>query len=108
MATLNRLVTAQNVEAYGKVRRLNDGDTMCASRLVSSAEDRRDATWIRVSYMHAINHSVTQRDIILSTRGLLTSLPTSETDALSTSHALFLQNCGTFSSSIYLRMLDFD
>lgn len=47
-ATTQYAITAANIEEYGRVCQL-DGNTMQASLLVSHMEDRRDATWIRVS-----------------------------------------------------------
>lgn len=37
---------------YGKVQLLDDGDLMNASALVPCGNDRRDATFVRVSYIH--------------------------------------------------------
>lgn len=39
----------QNLALYGKVRRLGAGDTIWASSLTPGAEDRSDASWVRVS-----------------------------------------------------------
>jgi len=36
------------IKQYGKVRRLDGGDTMNAASLVSAGDDRRDASFIRV------------------------------------------------------------
>jgi hypothetical protein len=38
-----------SLKQYGKVRQLNGGDTMNASALVAVGDDRRDATFVRVS-----------------------------------------------------------
>lgn len=49
MSTTRRLVASAGLELFGKVRRLQGGDTMCASSLVALANDHRDATFVRVS-----------------------------------------------------------
>lgn len=43
------LLARASIHQYGKVRRLDGGDTMHASTLVSTSNDRRDATYVRVS-----------------------------------------------------------
>ncbi|KAJ4496886.1 hypothetical protein C8R41DRAFT_760931 [Lentinula lateritia] len=45
--TIRKYLSTDNIERWGKVRRLNGGDSMNASSLVPIAEDRRDATFIR-------------------------------------------------------------
>lgn len=49
ISSARQLVTSAKLELFGKVRRLEGGDTMCASSLVAHANDRRDATFVRVS-----------------------------------------------------------
>ena len=53
MATIRRHFRADQVEEWGKVRRLNEGDTMNASSMFRPAEDRRDATYVRVGYFQS-------------------------------------------------------
>ncbi len=43
-----RRLLPKTVEQYGKVRIINDGDTMRASALATNSEDSRDATFVRV------------------------------------------------------------
>ncbi len=47
--TVSDHLRAGDIERWGKVRRLGGGDDMNASSLVPLAEDRRDATYVRVS-----------------------------------------------------------
>lgn len=56
LTTIRRFVAEQNVALYGKVRRLGAGDTVWASSLTPIAEDRRDASWVRVS-SHLISNT---------------------------------------------------
>jgi hypothetical protein len=48
VAVIRKHVAVDQIEEWGKVHRIDGGDTMNASALVSSAEDRRDATFVRV------------------------------------------------------------
>lgn len=45
-----RAAVSKNGQEWGKVRILNDGDTIRASALVNGAEDSRDASFVRVSH----------------------------------------------------------
>lgn len=47
-AAIRRHLPKENIDQYGKVRRLDGGDMMHASLLVHSQEDSRDATFVRV------------------------------------------------------------
>ena len=47
-AHVQRICSAECVKTWGKVRRLDGGDTMHASGVVKPAQDSRDATFIRV------------------------------------------------------------
>lgn len=49
VAVIRKNVAVDQIEEWGKVRRIDGGDTMNASALVSSTEDRRDATFVQVS-----------------------------------------------------------
>jgi hypothetical protein len=49
MATIRKYFSMTNVEQWARVRRLGDGDDMRAASLDFASEDRRDATYIRVS-----------------------------------------------------------
>jgi hypothetical protein len=49
VTVIRKNVPVDQIEEWGKVRRMDGGDTMNASALVSSTEDRRDATFVRVS-----------------------------------------------------------
>jgi len=49
LATIRKYFSLQDVQQWGRVRVLDDGDDMHASALYRQAEDRRDATFIRVS-----------------------------------------------------------
>jgi hypothetical protein len=49
VAVIRKHVAVDQIEEWGKVHRTDGGDTMNASALVSSTEDRRDATFVRVS-----------------------------------------------------------
>jgi hypothetical protein len=52
VGTVRRHVSVDNVEVWGKVQVI-DGDTMVASSLVqSSQEDSRNASYVRVSFVH--------------------------------------------------------
>ena len=49
-AIADSYVSKENIEIFGKVKYLGGGDTMIASSLgVRATDDRRDASWIRVS-----------------------------------------------------------
>lgn len=47
-AAIRRHLPKENIDQYGKVRRLDGGDMMHASLLVHSPEDGRDTTFVRV------------------------------------------------------------
>ena len=48
-AIINRHFSVQDLEVWGKIRRLEGGDTMRASAVCrANAEDRRDASYVRV------------------------------------------------------------
>ncbi|KAF6760673.1 hypothetical protein DFP72DRAFT_804472 [Ephemerocybe angulata] len=45
---MKTLLSACAIEAWGRLRRIEGGDTMLASEVVNTtAEDRRDATWVK-------------------------------------------------------------
>jgi hypothetical protein len=49
LANARKIITPARIREYGKVQRLEGGDTMYAASLVRTAgEDRRDATYVRV------------------------------------------------------------
>jgi hypothetical protein len=54
VAVIQKHVAVDQIEEWGKVRRIDGGDTMNALALVSSVEDRRDATfvWVCVPYVY--------------------------------------------------------
>jgi hypothetical protein len=52
VAVIRKNVAVDQIEEWGKVRRIDGGDTMNASALASSTEDRRDATFVRVSVLY--------------------------------------------------------
>lgn len=45
---VSRYVGSLNIEQYARVRRLQGGDTMHASSLVTAGDDRREASYVRV------------------------------------------------------------
>jgi hypothetical protein len=49
LAVVRQHVKEASIEQWGKVRRLDGGDTMLAAGLVSRQHDSRDATFVRVS-----------------------------------------------------------
>src|SRR5262245_27970138 len=49
VAQIRRHLEKARIKQYGKVKRLGGGDIMNASMLVPVGEDRRDASFIRVS-----------------------------------------------------------
>jgi hypothetical protein len=49
LKTVRRYFKMDNVQQWGQVRRLNSGDDIRAAGLNLATEDRRDATFIRVS-----------------------------------------------------------
>lgn len=50
MKRAKELLASSAIEGWGRLRRLKGGDTMLAAALVSQqADDRRDATYVRVS-----------------------------------------------------------
>lgn len=54
----------ENIEQWARVRRLEGGDDMNASSLASYSEDRRDATYIRVSSVVCYQH-ISDKCIVL-------------------------------------------
>jgi hypothetical protein len=52
VAAVRRNLHADQIVQWGKVRRTDGGDTMKASSLVMPQEDKRDATFVRVSIFH--------------------------------------------------------
>jgi hypothetical protein len=49
LAAVRRHFSDQNVEFWGKIRRLGEGDTMRAAAMMkSSTEDGRDASYVKV------------------------------------------------------------
>ena len=46
--TVRRYLKRENITQWARVQRLAGGDTMYASELLTQAEDRRDATYVRV------------------------------------------------------------
>ncbi|KAJ6559311.1 hypothetical protein B0H10DRAFT_1845888 [Mycena sp. CBHHK59/15] len=48
LPTINKYFNAENVDQWAKVQRLDDGDRMLASSMLTASEDRRDATYVRV------------------------------------------------------------
>jgi hypothetical protein len=59
VAVIRKHVAVDQIEEWGKVRRIDGGDTMNASALMSSTEDRRDATFVRVSAPYVSRHTCT-------------------------------------------------
>lgn len=49
---VRRYVLPEYMEQFASVRRLEGGDTMHASTFARKSEDRRDASFIRVSYVY--------------------------------------------------------
>lgn len=49
MKVIRRYFSVDGVEQWGKVRRLDGGDTVHASLWVTDSEDRTDTTFVRVS-----------------------------------------------------------
>jgi hypothetical protein len=47
-------VSANRIEQWGKVRRLEGGDTMVAAALTKERSDNRDATFVRVCAVYAL------------------------------------------------------
>ena len=49
-ANVQRVCSAESMQTWGKVRRLDGGDTMHAAGVIKAAQDSRDATFVRVSH----------------------------------------------------------
>ena len=49
LSTVRPHLLKANISTWGKVRCLDGGDTMHASALVTMGDDRRDASYVRVS-----------------------------------------------------------
>jgi hypothetical protein len=49
VTVIRKHLIVDQIEEWGKVRRTDGGDTMNTSSMATSAEDRRDATFVRVS-----------------------------------------------------------
>ena len=66
-----RMQGAVPILQYGKVRFVNEGDVIHASELVSSGDDRRDASFVRVStdpyHDHTYGFKFTDHEIFVST-----------------------------------------
>jgi hypothetical protein len=63
---------------YGKVRRIDGGDVMNASKLVPVGDDRRDATYVRVSVSLSPHDYISHT--MVSTRCLLIRMHGTQTD----------------------------
>lgn len=48
VATVRRFLVVDDIESWGKVERLEGGDTIRASELVKGQEDGREASYVRV------------------------------------------------------------
>lgn len=55
-AIIHRFLDPNDIEEWGKVKILNGGDTINASSLVKGSEDRRNASYVRVSGLHCSVH----------------------------------------------------
>lgn len=67
-AAISRAISAAHIELFGKVRRLDGGDTMTASSMSAQTEDRRDTTHICVSLTSSwfqCTYSKAQYDILV-------------------------------------------
>ncbi|KAH7903169.1 hypothetical protein BJ138DRAFT_1138781 [Hygrophoropsis aurantiaca] len=60
LATIKRHITAGQIEQWGKVRRLDGGDTMLAAGLVKTQHDSRNATFVR--YETLVDRHARQRN----------------------------------------------
>jgi hypothetical protein len=54
---IRRYLDVNEIESWGKVKILNGGDTINASSLVKSQEDRRDASFVRVGFVLFLSHA---------------------------------------------------
>jgi hypothetical protein len=86
-----------SIKQFGKVRRLDGGDIMNASELVPVGDDRRDATFVRVSvsppYRDYLSH------IMVSMRCLLIRMHGTQTDQWYSNQQFSLVNYKIFSWS---------
>jgi hypothetical protein len=55
MATIKKYFDSSNVDQWAKVQRNDGGDRMLASSMLTSMEDRRDATFVRVMFVVSIH-----------------------------------------------------
>ncbi|KAF5319954.1 hypothetical protein D9611_011078 [Ephemerocybe angulata] len=70
VATALRLLDESVVEMWGRVKRLEGGDTMLASEVVTTnAEDRRNASYVRYEFLENRNARLTKKepDYVLKT-----------------------------------------
>jgi hypothetical protein len=51
-STIRRYLSPGEIEEWGRVKIFNGGDTINASALVKGSEDRRNASYVRVSAHH--------------------------------------------------------
>lgn len=58
MAAVRQLMKKASVDQWGKVQRLDGGDTMSASALSIDSDDCRDPTFVRVHLNHYFAHSL--------------------------------------------------
>lgn len=70
VATVRRLINLDEIEQWGKIRRLGEGDTMIASSLASKYDGKRDSTYIRVCLVISapalhITHKIYQYDLLV-------------------------------------------
>jgi hypothetical protein len=81
---------------FGKVQRLDGGDLMNASTLVAFGDDRRDATFVRVSCI------IDPRDpcpYLTSMNCSWTRMRGTQSDRSYSNHIFSLANCSIYSSS---------
>ncbi|KAF6765784.1 hypothetical protein DFP72DRAFT_206832 [Ephemerocybe angulata] len=63
METALKILTSSEVETWGRLKRLNEGDTMLASKLTSGkTEDRRNASFVRYELYRDRNARTTKKD----------------------------------------------
>ncbi|KAJ7073432.1 hypothetical protein B0H15DRAFT_792867 [Mycena belliarum] len=55
VATIKKYLTPSDVDQWAKVQRLDGGDRMLASSMLTSLEDRRDATFVRYVLLVDVN-----------------------------------------------------
>jgi hypothetical protein len=55
LATIKKYFNASDVQQWAKVQRLEGGDRMLALSMLTSLEDPRDATFVRVSRLYQYN-----------------------------------------------------